>query len=248
MKRDTDIARYELKYYLSLSDYLYARSVLKHFMKPDTYQLEEDGYFIRSLYFDTIHDTSVEEKLAGIEKRDKYRLRIYYFDQDWAKLERKHKFGDYVQKCTTIVTKNDALAIANGKYDSLLENDNPNAQSLYADFKRRYLTPVVVVDYIREAFIIDENNVRITFDKKLRATDRCFDLYRTDLVTEPLQRDDTIIMEVKFDRELPAWFASCLHFKTATRSAISKYCLSRMRAIEYDFTLSSPQERYLANR
>lgn len=48
-------------------------------------------YFIRSLYFDSPFDDALWEKLAGVNDRDKFRIRAYNGCDDVIKLECKHK-------------------------------------------------------------------------------------------------------------------------------------------------------------
>lgn len=227
------VQRHELKYYINRSDYEYARALLRELMQHDSHQKSEDGYFIRSVYFDDIYDSSVEEKLAGIENRDKYRLRIYDPDQSWAKLERKRKYNNYVKKSTVIVSKEEAQQILTGTYECLLEKDNSDARSIYYDLKRAYYRPVVTVDYIRDVYMLDYNEIRITFDKQLRSSTEDMSLFSSDVQTEPIQKEEVIIMEVKFNTCLPSWFTDVFRFESATLSAISKYCGSRIKAPEH---------------
>jgi len=233
MQKELEVARHELKYYISRSDYEYAHALLSELMHHDSHQIEKEGYFIRSLYFDDMMENSVEEKLAGVEHRDKYRLRIYEFDQNWAKLERKRKNGNYVQKSTGVITRKEAEELIQGNHDILLNYKVHNLNSIYFDFKRKFLRPVVIVDYIRDVYMLDYNDIRITFDKHLRANDQNLDLFNPEIITEPLQRDEVIIMEIKFNHFLPPWFKDFLRFDSAMSSAISKYCQCRMKTREF---------------
>ena len=51
----------------------------------------EGKYHIRSLYFDTPEDTALREKLLGVAKREKYRIRCYDGDTSFIRLEKKTK-------------------------------------------------------------------------------------------------------------------------------------------------------------
>lgn len=233
MNQTLKVQRHELKFYISRSDYEYACSVLNTLMKKDEHQSSERGYFIRSLYFDDVLDSSVEDKLDGIEFRDKYRLRIYDTEQDWAKLERKRKWNNFVKKSSVTVTKAEAEEIITGNYDCLLNKNSTDAVSIYFDLKRKCFRPVVIVDYIRDVYKLDYNEVRITFDKHLRANTEDFRLFSGEVATHPLQRDDLIEMEVKFNTCLPSWFKDFLNFESSVNLAISKYCHGRMGTREY---------------
>jgi hypothetical protein len=233
MNNTLKVQRHELKFYISRSDYETASSILKTLMHKDEHQDENRGYFIRSLYFDDIADSSVEEKLDGIELRDKYRLRIYDTNLNWAKLERKRKVNQFVHKSSVTVSREEAEEIISGNYDCLLSKNSKDAVSIYFDLKRKYFRPVVIVDYIRDVFKMDYNEIRITFDKHLRANTEDFRLFSDKVITHPLQRDDVIEMEVKFNTCLPSWFKDFLCFESSVNLAISKYCHGRMGTREY---------------
>lgn len=233
MSKTLQVQRHELKYYLSRSDYEYCKFILSNLMEEDENQNHEKGYFIRSLYFDDIADSSVEEKLEGTELRDKYRIRIYDCQSDWAKLERKRKNNQYVNKSSLLISKKEVYQLIEGDCDFLLQKSDATARTLYFDFKQKYLRPVVVVDYHRDVYKLDYNEIRITFDKRLRNNTENFDIFDPNLITNPLQREEVVEMEVKFNHCLPSWFKDLLHFESATSLAISKYCQGRMNTREY---------------
>ena len=202
-------------------------------MKKDPYQKKDEGYFIRSLYFDDLQNSAVEEKLAGIAKRDKFRLRIYDTNQNWAKLERKSKQGDYVNKLSVSVSKPVAQEIIFGNYRGLLKYKEKTATQLFLSFTHQYLRPVSIVDYVREVWQLPYNNIRITFDKKLRISDTNLDLFDPNLLTVPLLPPEIMVLEVKYDHFLPSWFNKLLHLEKGAHCAISKYTQSRLKTNEF---------------
>lgn len=231
-----NVSRHEQKFYISRLDYEHLRLNLGKLLKPDPYLKGQKGYFIRSVYLDTLNNKAVYEKLSGIEFRDKYRLRIYYFDQDWVKLERKRKANDYVQKTTTIISKEDSYRVASGDFNCLLNYNKPAANQLYFDLAGKGFRPVVTVDYYREAYILDYNNIRISFDTGLSMSESNFNLFDSDMLTYPIQQKDVVIMEIKFDKFLPNWLNKIIQPESAVHSAISKYTNTRLRKNEYYFT------------
>jgi hypothetical protein len=227
LAKQLKVKRHELKYYLSHSDYEYARGLLRELMQRDEHSPER-GYPLRSLYLDDIGESGVVEKLDGVLFRDKYRLRSYGKEYDWLKLERKRKHDNIIDKTSVTLSTKQAKRLLNGDHDVLLEMGTAGARALYFDFKRKYLRPVVVIDYIREAYTLPYNNVRITFDKELRTSTDSLDIFDDNLETNKVQREDTIIMEVKYNVALPSWFKDFFHFDSATSSAISKYTQGRI--------------------
>ena len=168
------------------------------------------------------------EKLAGVERRHKYRLRIYEFDQKWVKLERKSKYSDYVSKDTGVISREDAVKFIDGHRKVLLNYENPALLSIYADMSKNHFVPACIVDYIREAYLLDFNNIRITFDKHLRRNQQNFNIFDEDMVTQPIMRDDIVVLEIKYNYFLPEWIKTMLNLDSFQRSAISKYVMSRM--------------------
>ncbi len=221
------VQRHELKYYISRQDYEYARTLLKTFMHRDEHSPER-GYPIRSLYFDDISDSSVIEKLDGVEFRDKYRLRTYDPNLDWVKLERKRKENNYVTKTSVRLSRKEAEKLIKHDHNVLYDKNTPAARSLYFDFTRKYLQPVIVIDYLREAYTLPYNDIRVTFDKDISIATHDFNIFDSKLETQHIQRSDVIIMEVKYNVCLPSWFALLMNLESATTSAISKYTQGRI--------------------
>ena len=93
--------------------------------------------------------------------------------------------------------------------------------------KTRLLHPAVIVDYVREAYIHEAQEVRITFDKHLRTGLFSSDLFNAALPTYPVFDNPIEILEVKYDEFLPSYLQAVLSGITAQRSAVSKYVWCR---------------------
>lgn len=59
---------------ISYADMLILRQRLGVIVQPDKHAVS-GKYFIRSLYFDTPTDTALREKLDGVSRREKFRIR-----------------------------------------------------------------------------------------------------------------------------------------------------------------------------
>ncbi|MDE6752396.1 MAG: VTC domain-containing protein, partial [Eubacterium sp.] len=82
--------RHEWKHEISLADMYTIRSRLSAVACSDKNAIN-GRYQIRSLYFDTPDDTALREKINGINKREKFRIRYYNEDTSFIKLEKKSK-------------------------------------------------------------------------------------------------------------------------------------------------------------
>lgn len=71
--------RHEYKHIINYGDYLALKSRLGVFMKTDEHSIDGQ-YKIRSIYFDDMNDSCYQDKINGVNKRSKYRIRYYNND------------------------------------------------------------------------------------------------------------------------------------------------------------------------
>ena len=90
--------RHELKFFINEQQYYLLSHALSRVLQPDDFGDENHEYFIRSLYFDTVFDDALMDKLNGVQNRDKYRIRTYNFSDQVIKLECKTKVGTLISK------------------------------------------------------------------------------------------------------------------------------------------------------
>lgn len=222
------VERNELKYFINKAEKEVVLRRLDAGLTSDEHNKGDGGYFIRSLYFDSIDDIAFHEKLAGVENRHKYRLRIYDFGTNKVKLEIKSKFNEQIKKDVVTISKKQAIRLQNGEYEFLLDNDDPVSRRVFATFSIQKMFPVVLVEYYRTAFKYDLNNIRITIDAELKRNTANLELFQDDLPMKNVFNDNTNILEVKFNSIIPAWIKKLVEPHYFTRSAISKYTLSRL--------------------
>ena len=219
--------RHELKYFITPAEMTVLRGILTPVMQLDPNGNEHNEYHIRSLYFDTINDDALEEKIAGVGNRKKYRIRIYNFSDRVIKLECKSKYGDLISKQSVTIPRELADQLIAGDPEGLQRMRHPLFHDVYREMKTRLLRPAVIVDYVREAYIHNAEEVRVTFDKQLRTGLFSSDMFNAKLPTYPVFDDPVEILEVKYDEFLPSYIQSVLSSITAQRSAVSKYTWCR---------------------
>ena len=220
--------RHELKYYINYIDYLSVRQSLRHLLESDSNADKNGDYIIRSLYFDDLGDSALRKKIAGVDNRDKYRIRIYNFSNDVIKLEKKIKNNGYIRKDTITLSEDEYDAIMAGETEFLLRRREPLALEMYLQMKQNMLRPRVIVDYTREAYVMDYQRVRITFDKDLKSTSINGSIFDPDLPTIPMLDRGMVVLEVKFGQYLPDFIRGVLWtLEAPRRSAISKYTICR---------------------
>ena len=219
------IYRHEWKHEISVSDMIAIRHRLGTVAKPDPHAV--DGkYFIRSLYFDDIFDTALREKLDGVNRREKFRIRYYNGDTSLIHLEKKSKINGLCGKLSAELSAHEARAIADGDIDWMAKSSEPLIRELYSKM-RHGLKPKTIVDYTREPFVYAPGNVRVTIDYDIRTGLNCTDFLNTGCVTVPA-RDTPIILEVKWDGFLPSVIRDAVQLNGRHTSAFSKYAACRM--------------------
>lgn len=221
--------RHELKFYINPVEAEVLRRVLDQTMQRDPNGDENNEYHIRSLYFDTWFNDALIDKLDGVKNRDKYRIRIYNFSDKVIRMECKTKVGQLISKRSIGIPKLLAEQLIAGDPSGLDRTRSGLLRDVYREMAFNGLHPVVIVDYVREAYIHQAEEVRITFDKQLHTGLHSTDLFNPYVPTLPAFDHNEIILEVKFNRVLPSYIRDilCSHVHGAQNSAISKYVWCR---------------------
>lgn len=217
--------RHELKYIISKPEWALLRSRMTGVIPRDINAGDNGEYWIRSLYFDDYWNTAYEEKDMGVLLRHKYRIRVYNCSDRTIRLERKNKFGQYIHKESAPLTRDETDSLLNGEYSFLIKSGQNLLREFYYECTSRFMRPRVMVDYDREAFVMEPGDVRITFDKHVRAGFGTFDLFDRALPALEVLRADQMIMEVKYTTFLPTLVRKLLPPRASVMTAASKYVL-----------------------
>lgn len=218
--------RHEWKHEINLSDRLVIRQRLRAVAQPDPHA--RDGrYRIRSLYFDTPSDKALREKIDGVDRREKFRLRLYNGDAALIHLEKKSKRNGLCAKETVSLTAAEVQAILDGDLSWMPASGRPLVIELYSKMASQLLRPRTIVDYTREPFVYPPGNVRVTLDYDIRTGLGCTDFLDPDCPTIPAG-DASAILEVKWDSYLPEVIRSAVQLPGRRASAFSKYAACRI--------------------
>lgn len=217
--------RNEWKHEITPADRMLLKQRLSVLLKPDRHA--KDGlYYIRSLYFDDLHNTALYEKIDGVNQRDKYRLRYYNGDTSYIVLERKSKINGLCQKKSVHISEHDAALLCENRIISVTELENPEVRKLYAEMKSKGLRPRTIVDYTRIPFTYGPGNVRVTIDYDIRCGVLTTDFLNPDCITTPVP-GSPIILEVKWDAFLPDLVRNAVGLPSRRAAAFSKYAACR---------------------
>lgn len=218
--------RHEWKHEINLSDMITLRQRLRAVAKPDAHTVD-GSYKIRSLYFDSLSDKALREKLDGINIREKFRIRYYNGDTSCIRLEKKYKKGSLGNKTGALLTKEEAEEIADGHFDRMRKHKEPLVQELYGKITTQGLRPKTIVEYMREPYIYPPGNVRITIDYQIRTGLSCTDFLNPCCPTIPI-KGSPVILEVKWDAWLPEIIRDAVQLENRRSTSFSKYAACRM--------------------
>ncbi|MBP7401107.1 MAG: polyphosphate polymerase domain-containing protein [Clostridia bacterium] len=211
--------RHELKIRIDAMDAATLLPRLRAVLRPDP-NAPNGEYTVRSLYYDDPYGSVLADKLAGMNQRDKYRLRIYNGSDGTIRLERKERIDGVGRKLSVPLTRDQADRFLAGGTGVLLELGDPVATLFYGDFQAGALRPRRIVEYDRTAFVHPLENVRITLDRRLRGAPATADFFRSPAVPVPMACD---VLEVKYDRYLPSHIADLVRMDNHFAGPNSKY-------------------------
>lgn len=217
--------RHEWKWAVGARELAILRQRLRAVMTPDSHG-DQGSYRVRSLYFDTPDDRALREKLAGLSRREKFRIRLYDGSTDLIHLEKKVKNGGLGYKLTAKVTAEQVAGILDGDISWMMDSESPLVRELYCTMQTELLRPQVIVDYHREAFTYAPGNVRVTFDTDVRAGPNVSGFLLPNPLTVPIP-DKPAILEVKWDAFLPDTIRAAVHLDGIRAAPFSKYAACR---------------------
>ena len=218
--------RHEWKHEIGPADLLALRSRLAAVMDRDVHS-RHGRYQIRSLYFDNLADKALREKIDGVNRREKFRVRYYNGDTSFIQLEKKYKVHGLCCKLQAELTPEEVRAIAGGDSAPLTDSAAPLVRELAFKMDTQGLRPRTIVDYTREPFVCGPGNVRVTLDYDIRTGMTGTDFLDPDCVTIPAG-DAPAILEVKWDAFLPSVIRDIVQVPGTRTSAFSKYAACRI--------------------
>ena len=218
--------RHEWKHEIGYSDLLALRCRLGAVMDRDAHAT--DGtYRIRSLYFDNLADRALREKIDGVNCREKFRIRYYNDDSSLLLLEKKSKVNGLCAKVQESLSQEDTIRILQGDLTNLTGSGKPLLQELHQKMITQGLRPRTIVEYIREPFVYQPGNVRVTLDYDIHVGMSWGDFLKPDCAAVPI-RGRSIILEVKWDAFLPSAIRDIVQVPSTHTSAFSKYAACRV--------------------
>ncbi len=218
--------RHEWKHQISPGEDLVLARRLRRLFPRDPHAGPDGSYRVTSLYWDTPYDRALREKVDGVDRREKFRLRYYGTDTGFIRLEKKIKVHGLCGKRTARLSREQVERLLAGETAFLLESGEPLLVELYSKIRGEGLAPRTIVCYDREAFLYGPGNVRVTLDRSVRSG-----LWNRDFLDVRGFRlevlENSTVLEVKYDAFLPDLVRAAVQVPGRQAAACSKYALCR---------------------
>lgn len=220
-------SRNEIKYIITSSEQLKIEEGIREYVKSDPYSKGDRFYTITNLYFDTKEDELIRHSLSKPIYKEKIRLRGYGVPsmEDIVFLEIKKKYKSLVNKRRVNLRLKDAKNYLNNrlKPDDLDFITAQVFKELDYMLSSKEFFPKAYIAYDRKAFFgKDSDDLRITFDKNIRARRQDLELEKGDY-GELILDKSLWIMEIKCNECIPLWLTKLLAKEDIKKSSFSKY-------------------------
>ena len=225
--------RLEYKYIVPISQIDVMRQQLLTYCELDPYSKKNDGnqYTVKSIYLDSKNLKDYYDKLEGVNRRKKVRIRGYNEVTENSKvfLELKKKIGSHVYKNRATIIYSELQNFLETRNIELITTKNlrEDAEKFLYHYSRGSLSPMTLVTYEREAFFSKfDKTLRLTFDKNIRfkKADNLDALFSDDCYE--VINNEFFVLEIKFATGFPDWLQKIIFSHKLTRKSFSKYAES----------------------
>lgn len=211
--------RYEKKYQITMEQYQELVKQIIPRMCPDQY----GKHLICNIYFDTPDYRMIRSSLEKPVYKEKLRLRSYGVPKegDPVFIELKKKFDGVVYKRRAKMTLQEARKYL--YYGMGPENKSQILREVDYAMDLYQAKPKVFLSYERIAFYGKEDSeLRITFDRSIRARNHGLDL-SSGSYGELIFPEDRFLMEVKIPGAMPMWMSQIFSELGIYPTSYSKY-------------------------
>ena len=225
--------RFELKYLINEQTALLVRDFVRSYLDFDEYSVGKPNYSypVHSLYLDSDDLQLYWETINGNKNRYKLRLRFYSTHPDAPVFfEIKRRVNNCIMKQRGGVRQDSVALLLTGHLPQMehLVSKAPNHLTALQTFCHLSNTirakPKVHIFYMREAYVSDDDQVRVTIDRKVFGEANLGCAIRTEMEAPALTFPNQIILELKFTNRFPDWFRELVRVFGVMQCGAAKYC------------------------
>ena len=223
---DGFLYRNEWKYLCRLNEWVGLSSKLDRLLYADRHSAR-GKYSVHSLYFDDLENSGMLDNNAGSPERRKIRVRYYGNDIKTLHLECKKKLNGRCRKLSVPVTEDELYMLIEGRAMELFsKTEDPLLKKFCLYFENKLLSPRVIIDYERTAYVEEIQNLRVTYDENITASTEINCFLSGGYMKKPVASGNNVL-EVKFDSVLPGYLKRIIEMADIELTSFSKYYLAR---------------------
>ncbi len=224
--------RFELKYLISQETSLLVRDFVKSYLDFDEYSVGKPNYSypVHSLYVDSDDLKLYWATINGDKNRYKLRLRYYSTHLDSPVFfEIKRRMNNCILKERGGVRQECVHLLLEGHLPQVehLVSKAPNQLVSLQNFchlaHQIHAHPKVHVFYMREAYVSDDDQVRVTMDRKVYGEANLDYSIKTEMKSPSLSFANEVILELKFTNRFPDWFRELVRVFGVMQCGAAKY-------------------------
>ena len=231
MKSAQSTYRHEYKYLITEPTMAILQERIRNLIPRDPHSDIHGKYTIRSLYFDDMYNTCYYDNEDGIEPREKYRIRIYNASDKRISLECKRKYHGMTHKTSARIDRFQAQQLISHIPLSLTQVQDETLVKFLLLSSQKEMTPSIIVEYQRSAYIYPTGNVRVTFDTNIVSSSDFNNFFKPSISCRPILTPGYHLMEIKYDHFLPDFIFQSLQLDCLQQTTFSKFYLCRKYSI-----------------
>jgi hypothetical protein len=224
--------RFELKYLIAEETALQVRDFVRSYLQMDEYSVGRPNYSypVHSLYLDSHQLKLYWDTINGDKNRFKLRLRYYSTNPDTPVFfEIKRRMNNCIMKQRGGVRQDSVGHLLSGHFPEPehLVSKSPNQLVALQRFcnlmEQVHAKPRVHIFYMREAYVSDNDEVRVTMDRRVLAEPNLGFSIKTEMEDPVLSFNKQVILELKFTNRFPEWFRELVRVFHVMQCGAAKY-------------------------
>ncbi len=225
-------SRFELKYLVTEDMARRVREFVLSYLNMDEFSVGRPNYSypVHSLYLDSKALTIYWRTINGDKNRYKLRLR-YYSEKPGTPVffEIKRRMKDIIQKQRGGVHHGAVPKLLAGYFPepSDLISQSPQSVGAIQQFQRlmtqEMALPMTHIFYMREAYVSDDDEVRVTMDRDVLIEPNPSGKIKTSMADPVRAYRGLVILELKFTNRHPNWFRELVRIANVMQTGAAKY-------------------------
>jgi SPX domain protein involved in polyphosphate accumulation len=224
--------RFELKYLITEDTALLVRDFVRSYLEMDEFSVGRPNYSypVHSLYLDSDDLKLYWRTINGDKNRFKLRLRYYSTTADSPIFfEIKRRMNNCILKQRGAVRLNAIEPLLRGQLpepDHLVSKASHHlvaVQRFCHHVGELHARPRVHIAYEREAYVSDNDEVRVTMDRNVCAEPNLAFSVKTQMENPARSFVGEVILELKFTNRFPDWFRELVRAFHVMQCGAAKY-------------------------